>query len=559
MKNFSQLLIGLSLLMFGTTSFSQSRTDNPQSVPAIQSGGETVKVASSPELYSLVTNWVTDFSQSNPQAKIELTRTNDAIAQLPGNLSLLSDESLNASNDQSAWRMVIGRDVVVPIMNAKNPMLDLVNQQGISSKKFASLLTQVGPKNWSAILKGGQDAGLQLIIPNDPTVKAGLTEFAKVNLAAGSENFSSTTNDVIAAVQKNVFAIGFCRLNDLKALPENIKLLPIDKNGNGRIDNFEKIYGNVSEFTQGVWIGKYPAALSKNIYAVATVKPTAQSELAFLAWILADGQNSLKSNGYCVLTSSEKQSNLASLIGGVESDNGTGNVNSPQSWPVALTVVLLVGLFIAIFYYARKRASARQEEKEIQIAPLLIENVIDIPKGLYFDRTHTWAFMEQDGNVRVGLDDFLPHVTGKLTKIRMREVGELVRKGEVLMTVMHEGKQLNIYAPISGTILEQNELLISDTALVNSSPFYKGWVYQLEPKNWLRETQFMFMGQKYVEWIQDEFVRLKDFIAATVKTDKLAYAHVVLQDGGELTDNVLADMEPEVWEDFQTKFIDTSR
>ena len=67
------------------------------------------------------------------------------------------------------------------------------------------------------------------------------------------------------------------------------------------------------------------------------------------------------------------------------------------------------------------------------------------------------------------------------------------------------------------------------------------------------------MGDKYAEWLKDEFTRLKDFIAATVRTNNLVYAHVVLQDGGELTDNVLADMDPKVWEDFQTQFIDSSR
>jgi len=184
---------------------------------------------------------------------------------------------------------------------------------------------------------------------------------------------------------------------------------------------------------------------------------------------------------------------------------------------------------------------------------------MDVPKGLYFDKTHTWAFMEQDGNVRVGIDDFLQHITGKLTKIRMKEAGEKVRKGEAIVTIIRDGKQLNIYAPISGTILAQNESLMTDSAILNSSPFFKGWVYQIEPKNWLREVQFMFMGEKYTDWLRDEFVRLKDFIAASVRTDEMVYAHVILQDGGELTDNVLADMGPEVWEDFQTRFIDTSR
>ena len=81
----------------------------------------------------------------------------------------------------------------------------------------------------------------------------------------------------------------------------------------------------------------------------------------------------------------------------------------------------------------------------------------------------------------------------------------------------------------------------------------------MEPKNWLREVQFMLMGEKYVEWLKDEFARLKDFITATIRSNNMAYAHVVLQDGGELTDNLLADMDPKVWEDFQTQFIDSSR
>ena len=50
---------------------------------------------------------------------------------------------------------------------------------------------------------------------------------------------------------------------------ENIRLLPIDRNGNGLIDYNEKIYDDVNDFSRGVWIGKYPKALFSNIYTVA--------------------------------------------------------------------------------------------------------------------------------------------------------------------------------------------------------------------------------------------------------------------------------------------------
>jgi glycine cleavage system H lipoate-binding protein len=326
------------------------------------------------------------------------------------------------------------------------------------------------------------------------------------------------------------------------------------------MDNFENIYRNMDEFTHGVWIGKYPATLCNEIFAVSKSKPVNKSELAFLSFVLSEGQGALSSNGFCELASSEKQSNIAGLFATGTTDFNAGNTTTaPKSWPVVLVLLAIGGLFVAIFFYSKRRAGNITTEKEIQVAPFLIENAMDVPKGLYFDKTHTWAFMEQDGNVRIGIDDFLQHITGKLTKIRMKEAGEKVRKGEAIMTIIREGKQLNIYAPISGTILAQNDSLMTDSAIVNSSPFFKGWVYQIEPKNWLREVQFMFMGEKYTDWLRDEFVRLKDFIAASVRTDEMVYAHVILQDGGELTDNVLADMGPEVWEDFQINFIDTSR
>ena len=68
----------------------------------------------------------------------------------------------------------------------------------------------------------------------------------------------------------------------------------------------------------------------------------------------------------------------------------------------------------------------------------------------------------------------------------------------------------------------------------------------------------MIMAEKYTEWIKYEFSRLKDFFAASLKANTSEYSHIVLQDGGDIKDNILADFGPEVWEDFQTKFIDAS-
>jgi glycine cleavage system H lipoate-binding protein/ABC-type phosphate transport system substrate-binding protein len=563
MKNFSIFLLGLSLVMYGNTTYSVSRSDNPQNLPAVQSDTETIHVSSSTEMYGLTASWVNEYNRLNPAAKIAIDKNGDSKLQTGDHLKFVVDSNEPGSEIASPWKMVIARDVIVPIVSSRNPMLGEINQQGISANEFALLFSNTEKRNWAAVLKNGQNISFQLYIPKNEEFKSCLQHFSNKNIDPDQVKLLNSTSDVFEALQKDYLAIGFCKLSDLKRanlVSENCKLLPIDKNGNGRIDSFEQIYQNLDEFTHGVWIGKYPHALSKSIVAVSQAKPTDENEVAFLSWILADGQNLLNSNGYCDLTNGEKQASLASLINIKNFDiQEINTASTPSSWPIFLTIVLLVGLFITIYSVSKSSVKMMSPVNEISSAPILNENTIDIPKGIYFDKTHTWAFMEQDGNVRVGIDDFLQHVTGKLTNIRMKEAGESVRKGEAILTVIRDGKQLNIYSPISGTIVDHNESLVTDTTIVNSSPFFKGWVYQIEPKNWLREVQFMFLGQKYVDWLQDEFIRLKDFIAHSANSDKLSYAHVVLQDGGELIDNVLADLGPEVWEDFQTKFIDTSR
>lgn len=187
------------------------------------------------------------------------------------------------------------------------------------------------------------------------------------------------------------------------------------------------------------------------------------------------------------------------------------------------------------------------------------EMSLSIPRGLYFDKTHTWAFMEKNGVVKIGIDDFLVHVTGALSRLKMKKTGEKIYKGEPVLTIIQNGKQLTISSPISGTVMAQNIHLLDDPSPIKFSPFNEGWIYSIEPSNWQKDMQFLVMADKYKEWLKNEFSRLKDFFATAMTTSDKGLIPVMLQDGGELNDNILADLGPEVWEDFQAKFIDASK
>ena len=563
MKNLPFLITGLLMTLISVTGLSFAGTDN-QTNDGTSPATATLNVSCSQELNELATSWTKEYGRLNPTLKTNLNVIADN-QNIPGrNLTLITKKEAISANDNTLWKMVIGRNAIVPVMNANNPMRNEIFRQGISAEAFRQLMTDPQNQTWATMIIDGQEVPIHLYTIKNEALNAGIADFIKTNTNLNYGNAVANSEELISAIQKDIYAIGFCRLPDIRTsnsnnIAENISLLPIDKNGNGRLDSFENIYGNLQSFTHGVWVGKYPNALCESIYAVSSSKPTESNELAFLTWIMADGQQFMNPSGYIVLASRESQSNIEALTGTEVALTQTEKSYTSIIWLLAILGLVFTGVIITAVVRVRRKSKSSAINGEIRITNALNENVIDAPRGLYFDKTHTWAFMEKDGIVRIGIDDFLQHITGTLSRIKMKEPGETIRKGEKILTIIRDGKQLNVYAPVSGTIKSQNTALTEDSSLINSSPYTNGWVYMIEPKNWLREIEFLFMGEKYRDWLKDEFARLKDFFAESVRSNSSSYAHIILQDGGELTDHVLADLEPEVWEDFQTKFIDTSK
>jgi len=202
-----------------------------------------------------------------------------------------------------------------------------------------------------------------------------------------------------------------------------------------------------------------------------------------------------------------------------------------------------------------KRSSEKAGAEGFRSRPVMGENLVSFPGGLFFDKSHTWTFMEKDGNVRIGIDDFLQKVTGPITRVIMKEPGEHIKKGESFLSLVQCGKQLEIQSPVSGVVVGQNRALVEDSSSINNAPYSEGWVYMVEPLNWLKEMKAYAMGDHYREWIKAEFSRLKDFLSSGIKPLGNVEPAQVMQEGGEIREGVLEGFGPDVWEEFQTGFI----
>jgi len=519
-------------------------------------------VMCSPDLYSLTSKWASEYNNLKPAKRINviITPFNSANVSASENLSFVSNKSRTIIDNENNWKMVVGRDVIVPIMNAGNPYLKEILRKGISEQQFAQLFTYTDKQYWGTLFASGQNAPVHIYMMKDESIQTAVAKFILADQLPVKGIVLGTKEEVISAIQHDPLAIGFCNIADVivpgnQNLVENLQLLPIDKNGNGTIDYMEDIYGDANTFLHGVWIGKYPKTLYNNIYAVNSMPPTDEAELAFLSWVLTDGQNYMNSAGFCELAGSESQSQLEKLntallvIAPSKESSQTGTI-------LLILVVLIVMGFVAGAIIRKYRKQGNEvPDLDVQ-AQCFDEDAVVLPQGLYFNNTHTWAFMEKDGNISIGIDDFLQHVTGPITRVEMKDPGEKIKKGDLLFSIIQSGKQLNIYSPVSGTIRKNNEALISHSSRMNSSPYSEGWVYMIEPANWFKETQFMDRAEKHKKWIDNEFSRVKDFLAAILNPKSPEYSHIVFQDGGVLKDSVLADFGPEVWEEFQINFLD---
>jgi len=533
------------------------------------SSAGSINVTASPEFYDLTMKWADEYCRLNPTQKITVSKASvNNISELlsSGEIGFISEESFQQLNNRSAWSMVVGRDLIVPVMSAKNPLLNEICLKGITIKDLSQIIANPENENWGDLTENAQKIPLHFYTNGDESTQLVLKNLLSSNQSTGTAIQSLSVPEMISAIQKDPNAFGFFNLAQItdpnnQNLLEGLKFVPIDKNGNGKIDYMEDIYANVESFTRGVWIGKYPNALSSNIYSVSSANPDNATEVAFLKWVLSDGQSFLSENGYSNLVYNERLAQLAKF----------GQPELYAAIPVErtsslLSVLLGVIFFIVmtgvvvelVFRQARKRNKTSQEISPASNGVFNEESVV-IPKGLYFGKTHSWAFMKKNGSVRIGIDDFLQHITGTITRVELKAAGETVKKGEHLLSIIRKGKLLNIYSPISGTITEVNKNLESNSSLLNSSPYSDGWVYMIEPTNWGLEIEYLLIAEKYKEALKDEFLRLKDFFATLIKANSHEFAYVTMQDGGELIDNPLAELAPNVWDDFQTKFIDTSK
>ena len=120
--------------------------------------------------------------------------------------------------------------------------------------------------------------------------------------------------------------------------------------------------------------------------------------------------------------------------------------------------------------------------------------------SLYFTREHEWIRVEGD-TATIGISNHAQEALGDIVFAEVPEAGRRVSKGQEAAVVESVKAASDVYAPVSGEVIEGNQAVADDPALINSDPEGQGWFFKLKLDD-PAEVEGLMDEAAYREWIQ---------------------------------------------------------
>jgi len=108
---------------------------------------------------------------------------------------------------------------------------------------------------------------------------------------------------------------------------------------------------------------------------------------------------------------------------------------------------------------------------------------MNVPDNLRYTVSHEWVRADNGDIVTVGISDHAQQEMTELVYVELPEVGRHYDASAEVAVVESVKSASDIYAPVSGEIVEVNEALSDSPATVNESPFDKGWMFRIKMSN----------------------------------------------------------------------------
>lgn len=264
-------------------------------------------------LYPLAVVWAEEFQKLNPDVKVDVSAggagkgMTDVLAGVV-DFGMVSREVYPQEQEKGAVGFPSAKDAVVPTINANNPALDKILAHGITKEIAHKIWIDGNVKTWGDVLGTDDQTPIHVYTRSDA---CGAAETFANWFGAKQEDLGGTAvfgdPGLAAAIQKDIYGIGFNNIgyaydNDSHKLNADLQIFPVDVDGNGSISDDEQFYDLKDNVTKAIAEGKYPSPPARDLYLVTKGVPTDPIVIAFLKYVLTDGQKKNEPVGYIEIT-----------------------------------------------------------------------------------------------------------------------------------------------------------------------------------------------------------------------------------------------------------------
>lgn len=313
-RSFIKVMLILFILFQGATLHSES---------AKQLEG-TITISGAWALYPMTVRWAEEFQKQNPGVKIDISAGGagkgvaDALAGVV-DLGMVSRDIYPEEINKGAWFIAVTKDAVVPVVNENNPVLKELLSKGVTREIFIEIWITEKIKNWGEIVDKKLPAQINVYTRSDA---CGAGEVWAKYLGKKQEDLRGVgvygDPGIAETVRRDALGIGYNNINyayDVKTRKplSGLKIIPLDLNGNRKIDPEEKFYETLDELTKAIAEERYPSPPARELYFVSKGKPQKRLVYEFLKWVLTSGQKFVPETGYIKLSEARLKEQLKKL------------------------------------------------------------------------------------------------------------------------------------------------------------------------------------------------------------------------------------------------------
>ncbi len=120
---------------------------------------------------------------------------------------------------------------------------------------------------------------------------------------------------------------------------------------------------------------------------------------------------------------------------------------------------------------------------------------MQFPEDLLYTESHEWV-KNEEGHVKIGLTDYAQSHLKDIVYVELPEIGSGFKKGESIGVVESVKTVADVFAPITGKIVETNLVLKDHPEFINVDPYGKGWIIKMEPQD-KEELRGLLTSQAY--------------------------------------------------------------